>query len=207
MIFSSLITGFLTGFLSVFFILSINKLVTYFTELASNARWILIILLASGALLVGFITKYMANETKGYGVPGVISAVSLNRGIIRPILVLAKSIGSIITIGTGGSVGREDSIAQIGGGVGSTFAQIVKVNETRRITLLASGATAGIAARFNAPIVAVIFTTEVILRRSGIKQCACCGTCVKRDNKSCFSWEYAGFSYLVFYPHLLELLL
>jgi CIC family chloride channel protein len=97
-------------------------------------------------------------------------AVSTNLGRIRPVVVLGKALGSIVTIGTGGSVGREGPIVQIGSAVGSTVAQILRLSESRTITLLASGAAAGIAATFNAPIAGVMFSTEVIMRRTGLRE-------------------------------------
>ncbi|MFX0139140.1 MAG: chloride channel protein, partial [Candidatus Hodarchaeota archaeon] len=95
--------------------------------------------------------------------PEVIQAVALKNGVIRPRVVLVKSIASAITIGTGGSVGREGPIVQIGSALGSTIGQWLKVSPERLKVLVGCGAAAGIAATFNAPIAGAFFALEVIL--------------------------------------------
>jgi len=116
-----------------------------------------------GGLIVGPIIHFVAPEAKGHGVPEVLTAIATKGGHIRPVVVLAKALGSAITIGSGGSVGREGPIVQIGAALGSTFGQIFRLNERRVVNLVASGAAAGIAATFNAPIAGVMFAIEVIL--------------------------------------------
>ncbi len=128
-----------------------------------------ILLPALGGLIVGPLTHFVAPEAKGHGVPEVLTAIAVKGGRIRPVVVLVKALGSAITIGSGGSVGREGPIIQIGAALGSTFGQVFKLSETRIITLVASGAAAGIAATFNAPIAGVMFAIEVILGDFNIK--------------------------------------
>ncbi len=123
---------------------------------------------AIGGLLVGVIVYLFAREAKGHGVPEVMAAVALKGGIIRKRVVLIKSLASAISIGTGGSVGREGPIVQIGSAIGSSFGQIMKVSADRMRTLVGCGAAAGIAATFNAPIAGVMFAMEVILGEFGI---------------------------------------
>ncbi len=122
-----------------------------------------------GGLLVGPLVHFIAPEAKGHGVPQVLTAVAIRGGRIRPVVVLGKALGSAITIGAGGSVGREGPIVQIGSAIGSTIGQALKLNERRVINLVASGAAAGIAATFNAPIAGVMFALEVILGEFGIQ--------------------------------------
>jgi CIC family chloride channel protein len=124
---------------------------------------------AIGGLLVGPIIAYIAPEAKGHGVPEVLTAIAMEGGRIRPIVVLAKAVGSAITIGSGGSAGREGPIVQIGASLGSTIGQIARLNERRIVNLVASGAGAGIAATFNAPIAGVMFAIEIILGEIGIQ--------------------------------------
>lgn len=128
-----------------------------------------IVLPMLGGLLVGPLVYFVAPEAKGHGVPEVITAIATRGGRIRPIVVLVKALGSAITIGSGGSVGREGPIVQIGAALGSSIGQFFKMNERRIINLLAAGAAAGIAATFNAPIAGVIFSLEVILGDFGIQ--------------------------------------
>jgi CIC family chloride channel protein len=90
-------------------------------------------------------------------------AVALKKGVIRKRIVFIKALVSAICIGTGGSVGREGPIVQIGSAVGSTLGQIFNVSANRMRILVGCGAAAGIAATFNAPIAGSIFALEIIL--------------------------------------------
>jgi CIC family chloride channel protein len=125
--------------------------------------YVLILAPALGGLLVGPLIYFFAREAKGHGVPEVMEAVALKGGRIRPIVVVIKSLASSITIGTGGSAGREGPIVQIGSALGSTLGQILRMSDERIRNLVACGAAGGIAATFNAPIAGVIFAMEVIL--------------------------------------------
>ena len=82
---------------------------------------------ALGGLIVGPIVYFFAREAKGHGVPEVMYAVALKQGIIRKRIVLIKALVSAVCIGTGGSVGREGPIVQIGSAVGSTVGQLLNV--------------------------------------------------------------------------------
>ena len=123
---------------------------------------------ALGGLIVGPLIYFGAREAKGHGVPEVMEAVAVRGGRIRPRVALIKILASGITIGSGGSVGREGPIVQIGSSIGSTVAQILKAPVLRRRTLVGCGAAAGIAATFNAPIAGALFAVEVILGDFGL---------------------------------------
>ena len=118
---------------------------------------------AIGGLIVGPIVYFFAREAKGHGVPEVMYAVALKQGIIRKRIVFIKALVSAVCIGTGGSVGREGPIVQIGSAVGSTLGQLFNVSSNRMRTMVGCGAAAGIAATFNAPIAGSIFALEIIL--------------------------------------------
>jgi chloride channel protein, CIC family len=122
-----------------------------------------------GGLIVGPLVHFIAPEAKGHGVPEVLTAIATKGGRIRPVVVLVKALGSAITIGSGGSVGREGPIVQIGSALGSTIGQVFHLPERQVINLVASGAAAGIAATFNAPIAGVMFALEVILGDFGFQ--------------------------------------
>ncbi|HSH02861.1 MAG TPA: chloride channel protein [Anaerolineae bacterium] len=125
---------------------------------------------AIGGLLVGLLIYHFAREAKGHGIPEVMEAVALKGGRIRPLFaVLIKSVASSITIGTGGSAGREGPIVQIGAAIGSAVGQALNLSSNRISNLVACGAAAGIAATFNAPIAGVIFALEVILGRFSVR--------------------------------------
>ena len=121
-----------------------------------------------GGLMVGLIVTFAANEAKGHGVPEVMEAVVLRDGRIRKRVAAAKILASAICIGSGGSVGREGPIVQIGSSLGSTAAQIFNVARAQQKTMVGCGAAAGIAATFNAPIAGVLFALEILLGDFGI---------------------------------------
>lgn len=118
---------------------------------------------ALGGLLVGPLIQFFAPEAKGHGVPEVMESVALHGGRIRPIVAAIKSLASSLCIGSGGSVGREGPIVQIGSALGSTMGQRLHLSTNRVRNLVACGAAGGIAATFNAPIAGALFALEVIL--------------------------------------------
>ena len=116
-----------------------------------------------GAVAVAWLVKNFAPEAKGHGVPEVMDAIYYDEGRIRPQVAVVKSLASAISIGSGGSVGREGPIVQIGAAFGSTLGQIIPMPASDRVTLIAAGAGAGIAATFNAPLGGVLFAIELLL--------------------------------------------
>ena len=124
-----------------------------------------IILPALGGLFVGPFIYLLAREAKGHGVPEVMAAVAAKGGRIRPRVSIVKSVASSLCIGSGGSVGREGPIVQIGSSFGSAIGQWLKLPEDWIKTLVACGAAGGISATFNAPIGGIFFAQEVILHR------------------------------------------
>lgn len=126
--------------------------------------WRVVLVPALGGLLVGLIAHYVGAEARGHGVPAVMEAVALRGGRMRRRVAFVKSVASALTIGTGGSVGREGPIVQIGAGVGSAVGQGLALPADRLRTLTAAGAAGGIAAAFNAPIAGAFFALEVIAR-------------------------------------------
>ncbi|MEZ5077980.1 MAG: chloride channel protein [Solirubrobacterales bacterium] len=126
--------------------------------------WFVLIAPILGGLLYGPLVSRFAAEARGHGVPEVMYAVSRKGGKIRPRVALVKSLASALCIGSGGSVGREGPIVQIGSALGSTFAQLSAAGAPRMRLLVACGAAAGVSATFNAPIAGVFFALEVILR-------------------------------------------
>lgn len=127
------------------------------------AWWRRLVAPAIGGLLVGPIVHLLAREAKGHGVPSVMEAVAVRGGVIRPRVAVVKTIASAITIGSGGSVGREGPIVQIGAAIGSAIGQLLQLPPRDMRTLVGCGAAAGIAATFNAPIAGALFAVEVIL--------------------------------------------
>ncbi|WP_198410560.1 chloride channel protein [Cryobacterium sp. TMT2-18-3] len=120
-----------------------------------------------GGLLYGPLVNRFAPEARGHGVPEVMYAVTKRGGRIPGKVAIVKSLASAITIGSsgsGGSVGREGPIVQIGSALGSTLGRAVRMPESQLRTLVACGAAGAIAATFNAPIAGVFFALELLLR-------------------------------------------
>ncbi|MFQ6001957.1 MAG: chloride channel protein, partial [Anaerolineae bacterium] len=165
---TALVVGIGSGFGAVFF----RWMIAFFRYLAFEegkqllgflGRYYLILIPALGGLIVGPLIYFFAREAKGHGVPEVMEAVALRGGRIRPIVAVIKSLASSICIGTGGSVGREGPIVQIGSALGSTLGQLLHFSDERVRNLVACGAAGGIAATFNAPIAGALFASEIIL--------------------------------------------
>jgi len=116
-----------------------------------------------GGLVVVFLVRRFAPEAKGHGVPEVMDAIFYRRGDIRGLVAIVKTLASALSIGTGAAVGREGPIIQIGSALGSAFSRTLKLTTSQKITMVAAGAGAGIAATFNTPLGGVLFALEILL--------------------------------------------
>ncbi len=125
--------------------------------------WGVILVPVAGSVFVAWLVKNFAPEAKGHGVPEVMEAIHYRQGRIRPRVAVVKSLASAISLGSGGAVGREGPIVQIGAAFGSTLGQFIRMSARQRIVLIAAGASAGIAATFNAPLGGVVFAVELLL--------------------------------------------
>jgi len=121
-----------------------------------------------GGLIVGPLIYFLAREAKGPGVPEVMIAVIVKNSIIRPIVVLVKILASALSISSGGSVGREGPIVQIGASIASTTGQLLRLSPVQLKTLVGCGVAAGISATFNAPIAGALFSLELIVSDFGL---------------------------------------
>jgi len=121
-------------------------------------------LITAGGAISGVIVYGLAPEAEGHGTDAAIKAYHDNRGYIRPRVPIIKTIASAITLGTGGSGGREGPIAQIGAGFGSFLGTKLGLPEFQRRTLVTAGVGAGIGAIFHAPLAGAIFAVEVLYR-------------------------------------------
>lgn len=122
-----------------------------------------------GGLIIGPIIFKLCRETKGHGVPEIMESVHLRDGVVRKRVSIIKIIVSSITLGSGGSAGREGPIAQIGGAIGSALAQFFKLDTEKCRLLACCGTAAGIAGTFNAPIGGAFFGIEIVMRRLSFK--------------------------------------
>lgn len=164
----AIVIGVATGLGAVAFI----RLLQLFTHLffasgrlvfVSLGRHYVILLPAIGGLIVGPLIFLFAKEAKGHGVPEVMTALIARGGRIRNRVSVVKIIASAITIGSGGSAGREGPMIQIGSSIGSSVAQFLRMPTDRVRTLVTCGAAGGVAATFNAPIAGAMFALEVLM--------------------------------------------
>ena len=176
MLLLALLVGVIGGFGAIVFsaVIALFRNVFFYGDLSLSfdpdmhiepSTWGVLVILVPviGAVLVTWITRTFAPEARGHGVPEVMGAIYHRQGTISPVIVLAKAVASAISLGTGGSVGREGPIIQIGSAFGSTLGQIIHMPARQRITLISAGAAAGIAATFNAPIGGLVFAIELLL--------------------------------------------
>jgi CIC family chloride channel protein len=125
--------------------------------------WYIIFIPAIGGLIVGLLVYHFAREARGHGVPEVMEAVVKHSGRMRPRLVAVKALASAITIGSGGSAGREGPIVVMGSTTGSSIAQAFRLSPYQTRVMLACGAAGAISATFNTPIAGVLFALELII--------------------------------------------
>ncbi len=141
---------------------AINYDASLFTPPSPWGAFIILVPVVGGQIVTLLIVNF-APEARGHGVPEVMDAIYYKEGMIRPVVAVIKSLASALSIGTGAAVGREGPIIQIGSAIGSTLGQIVTMAPWQRITLVAAGAGAGIAATFNTPIGGVMFAIELMM--------------------------------------------
>ena len=172
----AIIVGIITGFGAVLFraligiihnvaflgLFAIDYDASVFTPPGPWGAFIIIVPVIGG-LIVTFLITNFAPEARGHGVPEVMDAIYYKEGVIRPVVAVIKSLASALSIGTGAAVGREGPIIQIGSAIGSTLGQMIRMAPWQRITLVAAGAGAGIAATFNTPIGGVMFAIELMM--------------------------------------------
>ncbi len=140
-------------------------------DVVDNLAWYARIAIpAMGGLIVGPLIYFFAREARGHGVPEVMKAVAIRGGVIRARVVGIKALASALSIGTGGSVGREGPIIQIGSAFGSAIGQWLHLNTAAVRTLVGCGAAAGISATFNAPIAGALFAAEIIVGDFAVTQ-------------------------------------
>lgn len=168
---TALVIGVATGLGAVVFVWLLSQIadISQWVQLQIGNVTGLFVVMGTAGLMVGFMVSRWASEAKGHGVPEVMEAIALRNGRIRPRVAAVKVLASSLTIGAGGSAGREGPIVQVGSALGSTLGQLLHFSRERVQTLVACGAAAGIAATFNAPIAGAIFALEVILGKFTVR--------------------------------------
>ena len=124
---------------------------------------------ALGGLVSGLLVYWLAPEAEGHGTDAAIDAYHRKLGRIRARVPIVKLLASAVTIGTGGSGGREGPIAQIGAGFGSFLATRLHLSSRDRRMLLAAGIGGGVGAIFRAPFAGAILAAEVLYSSSEVE--------------------------------------
>ena len=216
------VIGFLAGLASTLF----RRLIEFFGDVfsadgltvigitGSSIPLLLPLLPMVGGIITGIICHFFPDAVKENGVHRVMHAVAMKAGKIRKRTLLTCSTTSALTIGSGGSAGREGPTVQIGSAVGSALGNLFHLSHERVQVLVGCGAAAGIAASFNAPLAGVLFALEIILTNftihtfSPIVVASVIGTATGRameGNEITFSvpvHELVSYSEIVFYLFL-----
>ncbi len=126
--------------------------------------WAIPLVVGLGGLVAGLLVFTFAPEAEGHGTDAAISAIHHDPSSIRPRVVLIKLVASAITIGSGGSGGREGPTAQISAGAASTMARGLKLPPDKARLLVTAGMAAGIASIFRAPLGGAMLGVELLYR-------------------------------------------
>lgn len=168
----------IAGIISSFLAVILQALIGLFTNLVfyqristalvapgavSHPYWLILLAPIVGGLLVGLIARYGSEAIRGHGMPEAIDAILRKGSKVQPRIAILKPISAAITIGTGGPFGAEGPIIMTGGAFGSIMAQFLKLTADERKALLVAGATAGMAATFNAPLASILLAVELLL--------------------------------------------
>ncbi|MCC6575372.1 MAG: chloride channel protein [Planctomycetes bacterium] len=125
--------------------------------------WAVVLVPLAGACVLFPIAKLFPGEVYGYGMPRFLERVNLKDARLPARNIAVKMFSAAITVGSGGSAGKEGPVVQIGGTVGSVAASLLRMSTERRRLLVGCGAAAAIASAFDAPIAGVLFAVEIIL--------------------------------------------
>jgi len=132
-------------------------------------RWLIPFVVTLGGLLSGLLVFTLAPEAEGHGTDTVIDAFHRKHGRIRGRVSVIKIIASALTMGSGGSGGREGPIALIAAGFGSFLGELLKLPDKERRILMCAGMGAGIGAIFRAPLAGALFAGEVLYRNEELE--------------------------------------
>lgn len=166
MLILALPTGFLAGLAAVVIKFLTHSIRDFFFDLRTHevyVDWIFFILPLIGILLTIIVIRYIIRREVGHGIPGLLYALSRNKGIVKPHTTFSSIITSALTVGFGGSAGLEGPSVSTGGSIGSNIGQVLKLSQKQINVLIGMGGASALAAIFQAPITGVIFAMEVFM--------------------------------------------
>ena len=162
---SGILVGFTSGLAGVFL-----KMLVHYIEYLVHERVhfevqiiYFLVLPVLGIFLATLSSIAFFTKEKRKGVPGILYDIAQNSSLVSSTKMYSQIVQSALTVGFGGSAGLESPIAVTGSAIGSNFARTYKLDYRERTLLLAAGASAGIAAAFNAPIAGIMFAFEILL--------------------------------------------
>ncbi len=127
-----------------------------------HGLWLVIPMIVIGGLISGFLVYTWAPEAEGHGTDTAVKSYHRSGGFIRARVAPLKMVASAITIGSGGSAGREGPTALIGAGFGAVYATLRHRTDEERRLLVIIGMGAALSAIFRSPIGTALFAIEVL---------------------------------------------
>jgi chloride channel protein, CIC family len=129
----------------------------------NQLHWLAVFVPIVGGLLIGVMARYGTDKIRGHGMPEAIEAILIHGARVSPRVALFKPLSAAVAIGSGGPFGAEGPIIMTAGSVGSLFAQLFRLSDAERATMLVAGAAAGMAGVFATPLSAVLLAVELLL--------------------------------------------
>ena len=158
----SILVGVLAGLSAVLFALSIDRVTRILFGFEPSAARLFAVP-AAVSVITGVLLSYFFPDVRGSGVPQTEAAYHLNDGIIPGRVAFGKFLTGVLCVGSGHSMGREGPSVQIGAALASTIGRWVGVSPERVRALVPVGAAGALAAAFNTPVAAVLFSLEEII--------------------------------------------
>ena len=141
-----------------------HRLSWQFVSPATNTlHWLAVFIPIAGGLIIGVMARFGTDKIRGHGIPEALEAILMNGAKVDAKVAIYKPLSAAIAIGSGGPFGAEGPIIMTAGSVGSLFAQLFKLSDAERTTLLVAGAAAGMTGVFSTPLAAVLLAVELLL--------------------------------------------
>ena len=176
--FIALMIGIAAGLAAVLFRYGISLLqttlygvedVTKLHSFAANLPWYWVLMIPMvGGVAVGIILHHFTPDGRVRSVADVIEGAALNEGRVEKKAGVASALSSMITLGTGGSTGREGPVVHIAAMISSWVSNLIRADGITGRDLLGCAVAAAVSASFNAPIAGALFALEVVLRHFAV---------------------------------------